>query len=453
MYIYLLNACNVSDSNMAAHDEGITETPPVHVNVDIPTKSEQSRRRVLHRVPPQLRENKNHIYDPVVLPLGPYHHGRPPQSRLAEQLKDEVCHIVCEDKDEGFLRSKISDRMDEIRHFYGGAADYGDDEELAEMMLRDACFVSYYIQNVSDNFQPVYHRLGMSGCLFMSRDFLMLENQIPLWLIHLLIDGDDDGDGERGRALLCSYLSLSAFGDDRMTQLPWGNEEEEPLHLLEAAHRTCLTWLAETEDPRYKIQSQPIEQSSKSTWEMVNSPFRSVTDLKAKGIHFGASSQCLRDIRFSSFSFYGELRLPMFCVTHNSNVFFSNVIAFEMSPATATDYGFTRYVNFMKTLIEKAKDVKELREKGILYSLLASDEEVVGMFKGIDTYGFGDVSGDVKMRMERHCNNKAKTWMAELLHTYFSSPWTAIALFAAIFVLFLSLIQTYYTIHPAHCAG
>lgn len=124
-----------------------------------------------------------------------------------------------------------------------------------------------------------------------------------------------------------------------------------------------------------------------------------------------------------------------------------------MSPETATDYGVTRYVNFMKTLIEKAKDVKELREKGILNSLLASDEQVVGMFKGIDTYGFGDVSGDVKVRMERHCNNKATTWMAELLHTYFSSPWTAIALFAAILVLFLSFIQTYYTINSAHRAG
>ncbi|KAL0346196.1 UNVERIFIED_CONTAM: hypothetical protein Sradi_4450900 [Sesamum radiatum] len=120
------------------------------------------------------------------------------------------------------------------------------------------------------------------------------------------------------------------------------------------------------------------------------------------------------------------------------------MIAFEMSPETDTDRDVISYVNFMKSLIETPRDVKALREKGILFSRLGSDEEVVKMFKQIDTFGVEkwDHFLDVKMRIEEHCNSKARTWMAELIHAYFLSPWTAIALFAAVILLSLTSLQT-----------
>ncbi|KAK4432081.1 hypothetical protein Salat_0970200 [Sesamum alatum] len=150
-------------------------------------------------------------------------------------------------------------------------------------------------------------------------------------------------------------------------------------------------------------------------------------------------------------NFVRRLQLPICFVTNNAKVFFSNVIAFEMSPETCTDYSVLSYLSFMKSLIENVKDVKELREKGILFSCLGSDEEVVKVFKEIDTHGMDYLGAfrDVKMRIEEHCNSKAKTWMAELIHTYFRSPWTATSLFATILLLCLTFLQTYYTIHPA----
>ncbi|KAG6386637.1 hypothetical protein SASPL_151805 [Salvia splendens] len=154
---------------------------------------------------------------------------------------------------------------------------------------------------------------------------------------------------------------------------------------------------------------------------------------------------------FFSFALYAELHLPFFNITNNSKTFFSNIIAFEMSPETETDYGVTSYFNFMKTLILNASDVKVLREKGILYSRLASDEEVVEMFKSIDTYGYSKhgLLDEVKMRIEEHCSSKAKTWMADLVNTKFRSPWAVIALAAAAFLLALTVVQTYYTVNPS----
>ncbi|KAL0456356.1 UNVERIFIED_CONTAM: hypothetical protein Slati_0974800 [Sesamum latifolium] len=145
-------------------------------------------------------------------------------------------------------------------------------------------------------------------------------------------------------------------------------------------------------------------------------------DLKAKGIRFRPSSKFLKDIRFESYYLHGQLQLPTCHITEDFKHKCSNMIAFEFSPGIYTDFGVTSYVNFMKSLIQSPDDVKELREKGIFTTTL-SNKEVVQMFEEMDTYGLEkrDAFLEVKMRIEKHCSNKAKTWMAELLHTYFGA--------------------------------
>ncbi|KAL0413760.1 UNVERIFIED_CONTAM: hypothetical protein Sradi_1577700 [Sesamum radiatum] len=185
--------------------------------------------------------------------------------------------------------------------------------------------------------------------------------------------------------------------------------------------------------------------------EKLSRPFRSVMDLKAKGIRFRPSSKVLTDIRFESYYFHGQLQLPTCHITEDFKHKCSNMIAFELSPGIFFDFGVTSYVNFMKSLIQSPDDVKELREKGIFTTTL-SNKEVVQMFEEMDTYGLEQKDDflEVKMRIEKHCTNKAKTWMAELLHTYFRSPWTALALFAAVLALCLSSLQSYYSIRRAN---
>ncbi|KAG6386659.1 hypothetical protein SASPL_151828 [Salvia splendens] len=413
---------------------------------------------MLHRVPELVRreKNKNHIYEPQVVPLGPYHHREHPERELVEPLKNELRVKLCGGADrESSLLKQIHERIGEIRHFYGGADGFTD-KELAEMMLRDACFLIGYMHG-GDSFPLISRRLGMIRNLIMNGDMRMLENQIPFWLISLI--------HPHPKSLLCNYMNLIVFGDNRMptqasgggeepiagykriTQLPWENGRgEEPLHLLEASRQTLLS-LADNQE------NWVVKESSVTVWQIVNSQFRSVTDLKAKGIRFRRSSHCLTDIKFSSFAFYAELHLPSFYLTKKTRVYFSNIIAFEMSPNKRhTDFAVTTYLNFMKALIHNANDVKVLREKGILYGSLASDDEVVEMFKSIETYGCSNraqgLFRDVKMRIEEHCNSKARTWMADLMKTNFRSPWTVIALVAAALLICLTFLQTFYTINP-----
>ncbi|KAG6386657.1 hypothetical protein SASPL_151826 [Salvia splendens] len=114
------------------------------IDVEIPgtvTVNVESRWRVLHRVPIYMRMDMKQIYDP----LGPYHDRLTPQLQLVEPLKEEILVLFCGSAArKSFLLCEVRERIGEIRHFYGGAGGK-DDETLAEMMLRDACFLAWIL--------------------------------------------------------------------------------------------------------------------------------------------------------------------------------------------------------------------------------------------------------------------------------------------------------------------
>ncbi|KAH6808499.1 hypothetical protein C2S51_029607 [Perilla frutescens var. frutescens] len=425
--------------------------------------------RVLHRVPPRLQERNKKAYDPSVVSLGPYHHGQP-QFREFEELKNKLVNIMLKaDHRRRLFRANILARIRDIRHFYGGLSrDEYDEEALAEMMLG---VVFYFVEttagyggSLTDMFQS--RRLGMFQAGLMAVDVVFkLENQIPWWLIKSLIKLAYDGDKkEAGEALMLRFLNSQSFGDFRvLKQLPWNPVRDEyfPLHLLEVIH---IALLVHPEDPKI---NNPCETRTRTTttttfkcckWWRRKSyaadrerTFRSVTELKAKGIYFKPSSNFLHDIRFDSYHFFGVLHLPVLLVSEGVGTALSNMVALELSPVTpCTDTTVTSYLVLMKSMIENSKDVKALQEKGIIVSFVGESEEIVRMFKEIDFDGIETIPvfDEIKMRINNHCKSKAKTWIAQLINTYFHSPWTAIALLAAVFLLCLTCLQTYYTLNP-----
>ena len=54
----------------------------------------------------------------------------------------------------------------------------------------------------------------------------------------------------------------------------------------------------------------------------------------------------------------------------------------------------------------------------------------------------------IREGIEKHYKNKIKIWIAEARHKYFSQPWSVISLFAAVIVIILTFLQTFYTINP-----
>ncbi|XP_047949492.1 UPF0481 protein At3g47200-like [Salvia hispanica] len=401
----------------------------------VPTQVRESRGGQ-NRAPSPVRgaEGRHQIYDPVLVSLGPYHYDYGlTQLKPVEDLKSEILDLLIPDKQQQLLVTDIlQNHSSQIRTFYERLS-IQSDVDLAGMMLRDACFLIYCLKHHNDDNSVVLHRLGMSKLAFVVRDFFMLENQLPYFVIKMLIPHTCEGVADKSIDGYFYELVISMMNSEEKS--PQGREIT---HLLDAC-RTLLVGINKSGESK-------IEEGNQKP-KVVNSQFQSVMDLKAKGIHFRptkSKSYRLTDIEFRSHSFYGMLRLPILLLESKTKVILSNIIAMEMSPGSRTDFAVTSYAKFMKSLIMKAEDVKELREKGILVmAWQADDEEVVKMFRELETEGAcrKDIFRGVRERINEHCRSKTKTFKAELLYTYFRSPWTTIALLAAVLLLCINCLN------------
>ncbi|MBA0673550.1 hypothetical protein Goklo_007318 [Gossypium klotzschianum] len=120
-----------------------------------------------------------------------------------------------------------------------------------------------------------------------------------------------------------------------------------------------------------------------------------------------------------------------------------------MCPDFDNDFTVTSYMCFLDLLIDEGEDVKDLRDSGILYNGLGSDEEMAKLFNKMNTdlVPSPTIYSGVKEKIHNHCKTMWINHAAQGYHTYFRSPWTFLAFLGAIAALTLSALQTYYTIH------
>ncbi|KAK4425001.1 hypothetical protein Salat_1693700 [Sesamum alatum] len=347
----------------------------------------------IHRVPQQMRrkDQTSYLYDPMMVSYGPYHHGKP-HLRQAEEFKPQVLDLLFSETggDKDFFMRMILKWIDHIRSCYVGISrDVYDDVKLAEMMLADASLILYVLDVQGrkldiESFVLISHKaLGLTGMELIMRDLYVLENQIPYWIVQFLGNFRHRRDHGPITSPLVQPLHLLAI--DRAVLVGWKQENHE------VRSKSKLRW-------RYSREKGSITDDN---LEKLSRPFRSVMDLKAKGIRFRPSSKVLTDIRFESYYFHGKLQLPTCHLTEDFKYKCSNMIAFELSPGIFFDFGVTSYVNFMKSLIDSPNDVKELREKGIFTTTL-SNKEVVQMFEEMDTYGLEQKDAFIEP-MDRSC--------------------------------------------------
>ncbi|XP_057802046.1 uncharacterized protein LOC131017342 [Salvia miltiorrhiza] len=352
-------------------------------------------------------------------------------------------------------------------------------------MLRDASLMIIYMETSTVTEHPdelmmkkinaMMDHLGILTLAFMAHDMVLLDNQIALVVVkvlNLLMDlryGEGrEGEGQYEK-LLNRFINMVIFGEYRQQIVL----SRKPMHLLEAIHMvvvfggedesgaaptpTCCKLLC---CPRADLESGATthgiihrllkslacktQGAAKNDYNsFINSihSFRSVTELKAKGIHFRPGPTSLMDVSFKSNFFYSTLHLREWILTPNTKVLFKNLVAYELSPGSPANREVTSYyITFMKSLIDRPEDVKELREKKIFINKLGSDQEVFNIYKDINTHGADNpmIFHAVKDKIQEHYNSNIKTWMAELIHNYFRSPWTMTAFLAAAALLAIS---------------
>lgn len=391
----------------------------------------------IYKVPAELREGNEKSFTPQVISIGPLHHNN-------EKLKDMEEHkmrffndflsraqVSIDDCIELLKRKEVK-----LRNCYADPIEF-DSDKFIEIILIDAAFiVEVFLRNHSSsddkevqkkqNHHQHDHFFGRPWKLrFIKNDMLLLENQVPFFIIEELLS-------LTGSSITIINLTYEFFKTRMFLKINNFNVMEkvgqsEILHFLDFALKCHL----------------PQEMPHKSKLQSLAMP--TATQLHQAGVKFRVKqSRELFDIQFKD----GILEIPRLRINEAIENFLRNLIAYEHYHLK--DNFVNDYVFILDRLIDTPDDVQLLAHNGIIESKLAGNEEVASLINKLSpgttlirfNFHFSDLCKEVNgyYRVPWH------KWKATLKQDYFTNPWAIISVIAAIVLLILTIVQTYYSV-------
>lgn len=420
----------------------------------------------IYRIPHYLKEGDDKAYIPQIVSLGPYHHGKR-RLRQMDRHKWRALYQILRrtNHDINLYLDAVKELEERARNCYEGSIALSSNE-FVEMMVLDGCFVLELFRGATEGFKQLgYPRndpiFAMRGSMHsIQRDMIMLENQLPLFILDRLLGIQLGNPDQKG---LVAKLTLQFFDplmptDEPLTKSDMNKLESslgyaatfDPLsdqgglHCLDVFRRSLLRRGLQPE-PRIWIKrwSHGNRVADKRRQQLIHC----VTELRESGIKFKKrKTDRFWDIKFKN----GILKIPRLLIHDGTKSLFLNLISFEQCHLDCSN-DITSYVVFMDNLINSHQDVGYLHYCGIIEHWLGSDDEVADLFNRLcqevvfdinDSY-LSHLSEDVN----RYYDHRWNAWRASLKHNYFGNPWAIISLIAAVVLLLLTSAQTFYGIY------
>ena len=381
----------------------------------------------IFRVPDLLRGHNQKAFDPVLVSIGPFHHGKekfqPMQNIklwyldcLLNRAPTRKTCLMC------FVEA-ISRIEKECRACYDGEIDFGE-KEFIEMMVLDGCFIIEFFRKISkgeerDNGDHAFDMPWMNWQLL--NDLSLLENQLP-WLALDCLFNLTKSQTEQSSL---PNLVLKAFPLERST-----HDNLKPKHILDLLRKSLIG----------TYTGKRVGTTASSNPRQIPS----VIELVQAGVKFkvGNKNKSLLDITFNN----GVMTIPKRFVSEQSEYFFRNLIAFEQCDRSF-DYKMASYAKLLDDLINTSQDVDFLKNKGIL-DLYLSAEEAANFFNRLyrdNVVGANFLYSKLYDDVNAYCSRRRNKWRASLKRNYFHNPWTSLSVLAAIVILVLTFLQTFYS--------
>ncbi|KAF8694371.1 hypothetical protein HU200_038295 [Digitaria exilis] len=412
-------------------------------SADAAAESTRWQRHSIYRVPACIKDLNRKAYKPQVVSLGPFHHGDAELQPMEEHKQRALRHLLRRaNRPLEEFAAAVEEVAEQLESAYLDIGDRWRGEEgrerFLEMMIVDGCFLLEVMRaadldgrrtgDYAPN-DPIFSHHGVLYVVpYIRRDMLMLENQVPLLLLQKLVavESAKPPNEEVINKMVLRFMSPSS----RMPQTSTGL----CLHPLDVRRRSMLSGT---------YQESPRSRDIVPETDII----RSALELYEAGIRFKKGhSESLHDIRFR----HGVLSMPAVTVDDSTEFMFLNMMAFERLHVGAGN-DVTAYVFFMDNIIDSAKDVALLSTSGIIQNAVGSDKAVAQLFNSIskDVVLEADSALDVvHQRVNAYCRKPWNLWRANLIHTYFRSPWAFMSLAAAVFLLVMTIMQTVYTVLP-----
>eukprot|EP01018_Ginkgo_biloba_P015718 Gb_20970 [translate_table: standard] len=284
----------------------------------------------IFNVPKELLATKPEAYIPQAVSIGPYHHWR---SELYEMERYKLAaarraqkRINCRKFDS--VAEEVHKHVLQIRSCYHKFLDYKG-ETLSWLMALDASFVLEYLQFYvsKDMGENMDAELKKMGAVFdphgrtdshnaIVRDLMMLENQIPIFLLQKLLEMQFESKDKAEEKLsmlvrkACVELSPFKFG------LPENLKQRG--HILEVLYYALVPISHEKDEMAEKnappsIDTQPVREALTALWRVFSSlkvgPVRRLVAL-ARRVMNGRAVQFVMKLPWQLLSSLGKL--PVF---------------------------------------------------------------------------------------------------------------------------------------------
>ncbi|KAB2064957.1 hypothetical protein ES319_A09G056700v1 [Gossypium barbadense] len=402
----------------------------ISVNEMLKSSSLASPKPCISKVPNYLRQVNEKAYEPQLISIGPYHRGKLHLKAMEERKIGFLQQLVEETM--VMNASKYVMKMRELetqaRKCYEQPLCL-DSDEFVKMLLLDGCFIVQLIRLCLKKDLVNYYTNGYF--LALIQDFLLVENQLPFFVIWELFSVIETGVDQG--------MFIEAVFDMFFHRVPGKGRPKHDLisitseikHLLDFTYHHCC-----------HPSSSELEALNETRNFDMNF-IRCALELQESGIKFETiEGNSMFDIRFEN----KTLLIPKLNIDDYTESFLRNLIAFEQLFVADRDVKHASdYMVLMDSLIDSPKDVEILCQHGIINNMLGDDKAVAAMINSLGIYVchshnfyYSGVFEDVN----KHCSKRWNIWMANLKHNYFNSPWSLISLMAAILLLLLTVLQT-----------
>ncbi|XP_078169238.1 UPF0481 protein At3g47200-like [Carex rostrata] len=463
----------------------------VQHELDTWANTDEAKNFTIFRTPHNISESKKNFFKPSAVSIGPFHHGQK-HLRALEEQKGRFLQDFLSREDHLNLNLCISEMKlleTRTRRCYNETFDDLNSNAFVKMMLLDGCFVLEYFSKILENNSMSLKTLEYNSMsfdeigwnsFFIPHELLLLENQIPFFIIDKLYDiGNLNKELDRmvfvksiAYILLSRIQTLDSLDslDSVISKIP--DPPAEIHHLVHLCYHSLvpipekavvlssksfdLTRMFGTNRikglftrrfPRSNSQSLSVSLPN-STRNISSMVIPSAIELKQKGMKFALKSnpKHMLDISFE----YGVLKIPRLEINEGTKPIFANLMAFEHSKYGKEQSPFTRFVAILDNLVNTPYDVTILQEHGIIENWLGSEAELADFLNQVTeggSWGRDHYLTELYTAVNRYSESSWHKHRAKLICDYFSSPWSIISLIAALILLVLTCVQSFYAVY------
>ncbi|XP_062152643.1 UPF0481 protein At3g47200-like [Alnus glutinosa] len=389
----------------------------------------------IFKTPAILYRHNEKAFIPDAFSIGPLHHGRP-NLKATENIKAKYLQglISRSYSPHTILRTliiSITEVEKDARECYAEAIDYNP-EEFVKILVIDGCFLielfrkkAYLVAREEDD--PIFTQSCMIQ--FLNHDLILLENQVPWMVLEILFNltKHSNRDFIPLSLLAVNFLSITLLSYGMQPQLMQTNMNIQGIEHIVDLDRKLSTLSIEDKEERI------------GGWELLPS----ATSLVEAGIKFkrGTSSENILDIKFID----GVLEIPPLVIHDVTETAFRNLISYEQCYPKC-EAKITSYAVLLDSLINTAKDMDILCENKIIENWL-NPEDAAQLFNKLylDTY-VDYCYTDLCRQVNSFCQRRWPRWRGALVRNYFNTPWAILSTLAAVILLILTMVQTWYSI-------